>query len=364
MRAINLSFCLLFSLILSAQPTFQNEMTIQDYVLDVFQGTGVVISTISMNGIPGDSIHQQIGTFQNNGSYIPISQGLVMSTGGIVGTDFNGDTIYPGGETTIPVDNGQNGDSDLELLANDPINDQAILEFDVIPSEQYLLFNYSFASEEYPEYVNSFNDAFGFFVSGPGISGPYSNGAVNIALLPDSITTVSIDNLNNGNNCTDSLGTTGPCMNCMYYIDNCNSGGEFDGLTTNLMAAIQVTPGETYHFKLAIGDALDTAFDSAVFLQEYSFRSAASIAVGLPESELLASIYPNPSSGKIILEMDELRLHSLELYDLHGKQVWSDTAPSVSGTAVEVDLGGVQPGNYLLRIMHDRGVSTQQVNLK
>jgi len=52
--------------------------------------------------------------------------------------------------------------------------DASILEFDFIPQSDTLKFNYIFGSEEYPEYVNSgYNDVFGFFISGPGIAGPF-----------------------------------------------------------------------------------------------------------------------------------------------------------------------------------------------
>ena len=61
--------------------------------------------------------------------------------------------------------------------------DASILEFDFITFSDTILFSYVFASEEYKEFVNAnFNDAFGFFISGPGISGPFSNNSMNIAI--------------------------------------------------------------------------------------------------------------------------------------------------------------------------------------
>ena len=72
------------------------------------------------------------------------------------------------------------------------INDVAVLEFDFIPSSDNVTFKYVFASQEYFAYENSqFNDVFGFFISGPGIVGPYAspagfpNGSINIATIED-----------------------------------------------------------------------------------------------------------------------------------------------------------------------------------
>ena len=68
-----------------------------------------------------------------------------------------------------------------------------------------------FGSSEYFEWENTqYNDVFGFFISGPGISGPYSsppgfpNGSINIATVPNSnpplpITISSINNVLNNN---------------------------------------------------------------------------------------------------------------------------------------------------------------------
>ncbi|NNC83960.1 MAG: T9SS type A sorting domain-containing protein [Flavobacteriales bacterium] len=364
MRLLIHSLIILFSTSLFAQPSVQNNLTVQQYVLDVFQGTGVVINSISMNGLPGDSMNQQIGTFQNNGGYIPIAQGLVMSTGSVIDVDFNGDTVMVGEQTTLNIVNGQSGDPDLELLSNDNINDQAILEFDVVPEFQYITFNYAFGSEEYPEYVNSFNDAFGFFVSGPGIIGNFSNDADNIAILPINNTVVSINTVNNGNTGCFSGGPSGPCMNCEYYIDNCPiESTALDGMTTGLSALLEVIPGETYHFKLAIGDALDSAFDSAVFLEQYSFKSVATPPVGLPENDLIRALYPNPNDGRFTLEMDDVSITEVNLLDIQGKVMWTSSTSISSQAPITIDVSSMNAGLYFLEVIHDAGRSMRQVTI-
>ncbi|NNC83877.1 MAG: PKD domain-containing protein [Flavobacteriales bacterium] len=313
MRHLYLILCFALAFVpreVSAQLSVESTQTVEWYVQNVLLGSGVTATNITFNGQPADEINLQCGYFQSNGSYMEVESGLVLSTGHVYGVDFGGDSVIVGEQTTINVDNGQGDDPDLEALANDDINDQAILEFDFVPTGDTLRFNYVFGSEEYPEYVNSFNDAFGFFLAGPGISGTYSspagfpNGSINIALIPGTNIPVTIDNVNNGNASCFGGGPTGPCTNCEFYIDNCDIEADaLDGTTTVLEAFALVQCGETYHIKLAIGDALDSAFDSAVFLEEGSFASDLVVSADLfssigPYSD--GFLYENCGFGTIV----------------------------------------------------------------
>lgn len=265
---------------LSAQMTIESSQTVEDYVQNILIGQGVSVSNVTFNGLPGNMINLQCGFFESNASYMPIEEGLVLSTGHVLGVDFNGDSIIVGETISITVGNSSVSDDDLIALTDgDSISDQAIIEFDFIPQGDTLRFSYVFGSEEYPEFVNSFNDAFGFFLSGPGINGPYSspsgfpNGSDNIALIPGTTTPVTIDNVNAGN--FSCPGPSTGCTNCEFYVDNCDIEADaLDGMTTMLEAFSIVQCGATYHIKLAIGDAGDAAYDSAVFLEAGSFQSA------------------------------------------------------------------------------------------
>ena len=108
-------------------------------------------------------------------------------------------------------------DPDLDQLSTFNTNDAAVLEFDFIPTGDSLSFNYSFGSDEYNEYVcGSVNDAFGFFLSGPGINGAYSNNAINLAIIPETDgTPVTINSVNNG-----SVGSAGIASNCTQVDPN------------------------------------------------------------------------------------------------------------------------------------------------
>jgi len=237
---------------------------VENYLL----GEGIEASNITYIGN-----NDQIASFTCTSCNLGIPSGVVMSSG-------NANTAAgPNNNGSISTSYSSTSDVDLAQLSGNTLNDACILQFDFVPTGDSLAFNYVFGSDEYPEFTNSsFNDAFGFFLSGPGIDGPYTNDAINIALIPGTTLPVTINNLNNG-----STGTNGPCEYCTYYIHNGNggqapyNGSNFyiqpDGFTTVLTAFANVQCGETYHIKLAIADAGDSSYNSWVFLEAGSFSS-------------------------------------------------------------------------------------------
>lgn len=250
-------------------------------VQNVLLGGGVTASNVSFNGAAGNILNEQIGTFDGTASNVGLAAGVLMGTGDInvaPGPNVGGGSSMGGGNFGF-------GDPDLEMLSGVTSNDAAILEFDFIPTGDSLKFRYVFSSEEYDEYVcGSVNDAFGFFLSGPGISGPYQNNAINIALIPGTSVPVSINTVNNG-----TAGSNGIASNCsdldpnwtannIYYLSNAaGTTIEYDGLTVVLTAFALVNCGTQYHIKLALADGGDTAFDSGVFLEAGSFTSTGQV---------------------------------------------------------------------------------------
>ena len=104
-------------------------------------------------------------------------------------------------------------------------------------------------------------------MSGPGIAGPYANGAINLAIVPNSNPPLPIT--------ISSVNSVTP-INQQYFVDN--SGGldtiaDADGMTTVLTATAVVQCGETYHIKLAIADGTDSGLSSYVWLEAGSFKS-------------------------------------------------------------------------------------------
>lgn len=245
-----------------------NTLTPEELVNDILVGAGVIISNIEFNhSIPLAGVVQaQAGFFDASGTTFPITRGVLLATGNVSLAEGPNDSGSDTDNDGVAVDPN---DIDLDAIGTTTINDEAVLEFDFIPSGDSVVFKYIFASEEYHEYsTSSFNDVFGFFISGPGFVGPFEFGGVNIATIPGVGLPVTMNNLNNGPT------NTGPCMNCAYLVDN--TGGvdvQYDAHTVIMYARAGVECGETYHIKMAIGDAGDNAFDSGVFLEASSFAS-------------------------------------------------------------------------------------------
>ncbi len=236
-----------------AQLTVNSTMTPTQLVQNVLLGSGVTASNITYNGSP-----LAIGSFNGSTSNIGLSAGVILASG-----DIN-TAIGPNNSGSAGSSLGESSDPDLDLISGNTTYDRAVLEFDFVPTSDTVKFRYVFGSEEYMEFVNGgVNDAFGFFISGPGITGIYSNNSKNIALIPGTTTPVTIDNVNAN-------------LNGAYYFDNENPPGltiQYDGFTVPLTAISQVQCGETYHIKIAIADAGDAVWDSGVFLEAGSFSS-------------------------------------------------------------------------------------------
>ena len=240
---------------------------------------GVPFSNATLTGFDCSA-----GYFDGSTSNLSLESGLVMATGGVESIEpgaFGGALGGPGVDADLTEQLVMVGASATNL------NNLIVLEFDFIPNSDQIAFQYVFASNEYPGYTCSqFNDIFGFFLSGPGITGPFSDGAVNMALVPDpddpdsfTDTPVIINTINSG---TASFGDSGPCDDIdpnwqdysVFFTDNtAQETVNFPGFTVPLTATYNVTPCEEYHIKLAIADVADGALNSAVFLLEGSFSS-------------------------------------------------------------------------------------------
>lgn len=220
-----------------------------------------------------------IGYFENGETSIGISRGIIIATGQIANAEGPNSSTDKSGNF---YDNS--GDIDLDDLSTGQVKDAVGIEFDFEPLDSVVTFRYVFASEEYCEFVGSiYNDVFGFFISGPGISGEFSNNAKNVALIPGSADYVSINSVNhvfnsafyNHNELTDDAIVCGLENYSNFY----HSEIEYDGFTKKLTAVLHLIPCETYHIRLVVSDVGDNFYDSAVFLEAESFNLGGEVEV-------------------------------------------------------------------------------------
>jgi hypothetical protein len=259
--------CLLLSFILLSPQKSMAQLTViqgatmnltpQQLVQNYLVGAGITVSNVTFNGTSTIITSDQVGTFATAGM-AALQLGL---DGGILMTSGKASiAIGPNNKGNAGQSVGGPGDPDLTTLSGSATFDKAVLEFDFIPQSDTVRFHYVFGSEEFYEFCNQYNDAFGFFLSGPGIMGTFSNNSINIARMPGTVNTpVTINNI---------------CSNSSSNWNN--SGGQhyqYDGMTHVFTASAEVIPCSTYHIKLAIGDAVDKLYDSGVFLEQNSFSS-------------------------------------------------------------------------------------------
>ncbi len=223
-------------------------------------GEGLTISNATFTG------HREMaGFFFNETTTLGIDSGVVLTNGRVLRSPPRFGIQGPS-SSLANNQMGQPGDAQLNSILGVNTKDACVLQFDFVPQGDSIKFNYVFSSEEYPEYVCQFNDAFAFFISGPGITG-----SQNIALIPNTTFPVTIDNIQNRGACS-----AGAPYFPQYYVDNqSNSTFTHNGYTTVLTALAKVIPCQTYTLKLVIADAVDEEFDSGVFLQARSLTSNA-----------------------------------------------------------------------------------------
>ncbi|MBK6931330.1 MAG: choice-of-anchor L domain-containing protein [Saprospirales bacterium] len=212
------------------------------------------------------------GTFANGTTNIGLAGGVVLATGNVASLPGPNNSANTSANTAGFNQNSAN-DGDLATLTGGDQWDVVRLEFDFKPTAETVQFDYVFGSEEYCEYVGTnYNDVFGFFISGPGISGNQ-----NIALIPATTTPVAINNVNHQTNTAYYVNnnTNNPCQAVGAC---CSAECALDGWTTVLTAtATGLIPCSTYHIKLAIADIADGLLFSAVFLKANSFEAGGQV---------------------------------------------------------------------------------------
>jgi hypothetical protein len=233
--------------------------TAEELAMYFFNGNCVQVLAADFQGQPA-----QITFFDGAQSGLNVNAGLMLTTGNayVAASPNNSSFASAGYGIETP-------DTLIAQLTSWASYDRAMFHMTIVPQEDSIGFKYVFGSEEYCEYVGSqFNDAFGFWIQGPGFPIP-----TNIALIPGTTTPVTINNVNEQ-------------LNSSFYINNipydsltCGQTGstalttnfiQYDGLTTVLTASASVTPNAIYNVWIGVSDIGDGIFDSGVFLSAES----------------------------------------------------------------------------------------------
>ncbi|MBL8001845.1 MAG: choice-of-anchor L domain-containing protein [Flavobacteriales bacterium] len=305
----------------NAQISITDSLTVGT-IATLLEGIGVTVTNVQVN-----CPERAMGHF-NGSSELAIAQGLVLTSG-------IADSVAGPVGAFASFGWGNPGDPDLDMDAGNGglTLDGCALEFDCVPQGDTLLFNFSFGSEEYQEFVgSSFNDAFAIYLSGPGYTP-----RVNVAAIPGG-TIVAINNVNDGTN------------SAYYHNNETAPSGQFvayDGFTTNLTAFAVVQPGQSYHFKVVIADMADMVFDSGVFLEAFSFRSPLfttgvdgatdeRFKLAMQGDELLLSGPAGLGAGQPVL-----------VHDMGGSLVFQGLT---TGPRTTLAVGGLKQGLYVVHL--------------
>lgn len=287
-------------------------------VAQFLEGAGVEISNLRINDTV--KLTKSYLYFEEEEGVIGITEGLLLTTGiaaNAVGPNDTPRKTYR--MSSKPVEDPKI----LSLFPNSKqLYDPCIVEFDIQIDADSLVFNYVFASEEYPEYLD-YHDVFGFFIAGKGIGGakyikltpealeqlkeeqelpdalmaelkkiaqkpfinkkgflaimrrkfknkassylkqidPYIVDIKNLAVVPGTGEQVSVASINHTRN--KHLFRSNDLVNSPSLF----KAWQYDGFSVPLQASVQITPNEVYHLTLAIADQRDARYDSAVFIE-------------------------------------------------------------------------------------------------
>ena len=357
----------------SAQITINNTLYTTNQLVNgvlVPTGSGTTISNVTFSGVYNNSSKYQVGYFTTATTTLAqmgFSSGVVLTTGNTSDIPLTlGSNPQAAGQMSTgyvsctPGEIRQTGScaniiNDVDVLAGGSnYYNAAILEFDFVPVSTVVQFRYIFGSEEYTDnsgFINyqcsSYNDKFGFLISGPGIAGGqgFTNNARNIARLANG-SEVSINSVNGGT--VGSSGGAPSAANCLAanpaWVQNSPTpeylgtidGTELNG-NTDILTAEQtgLTPGQTYHIKLMITDVGDAAYDAVVYLEAGSFTTLACTNPAAPTVGAITQPTCTTPTGTVVLS------------NLPSSGAWTVTASpggaTITGSGTTANFSALSP---------------------
>ena len=239
-------------------------------------GPGVTVQSAVYSGDPASS-----GIYSNgdavSGAVTPGNSGVILSTGNLRDfTQGSGDPNLSGGTSSNTA--GINNNPLFNALAGGATFDAAILTTTFIPTTNFLSIQFTFASEEYPEFTGSiYNDAVGIWINGQLVTSPVTN-------------VTQINSINQAQNANLFINNTGDAHNT-----------EMDGFTVTLSVLIPVNIGVANTLTIGIADVGDSVYDSALLIAADSVQGAfiaLDDAITLNEQQVgLLNVLANDGNG-------------------------------------------------------------------
>ncbi|CUH69376.1 hypothetical protein TL5118_03336 [Thalassovita autumnalis] len=197
------------------------------------------------------------GTYSNGDSIsegvTPGDTGVILLTGRTSNfTKSSGSSNTNTSNSTSTNTSGVNNNAAFNAAAGTRTYDASFMEVEFIPDGDTLTLQFVFASEEYPEYVNSlYQDFIGVWVNGQQVDLAVGDGDI------DPL------NINGGNN--ESL-----------FISNLNDeyNTEMDGFTATMTLKMNVNVGEVNTLRIGIADVTDSSYDSTLLIAGDSAQTA------------------------------------------------------------------------------------------
>lgn len=288
--------------------TVREGTTALDMAQTIF-GDGVTVTGASYTGDIDSA-----GVYYNGFlSPSPGNSGVILSTGNA--EDFTNSTgLANQSANTSTNTSGPNNQAAFNAIAGTGTRDASYLDVDFVPTGNVMAMEFVFASDEYPEYVNSvYQDFMVVWVNGTEVPIAVGDARVN----PANINADKNENL---------------------FVDNAGSvvNSEMDGLTITLSLTIPVNDGVVNSIRFGIADVADSLFDSSLLIAGDSVQTA------LVALEDFTTLKPSETKTIDVLGNDIASFpEGLEIKQINGIEVGEgETIVLKSGQSVTVNGDG------------------------
>ena len=300
-------------------------------------GEGVTVNSANYTGDRDSSgVYSDADTVSPG--VAPSDTGVILSTGDTrYFSNFWGGYNQDNNQSTSS--SGPDNVAEFNALAGTNTYDAAYLDVNFTPTGDTLTMQFVFASEEYPEYVNSiYQDFVAVWVNGE--------------LVPMELGDGDVDpgNFNDGENQN-------------LFIDN--TGGDYntemDGFTVTMTLTMDVNPNEPNDIRIAIADVGDSSYDSSLLIAAGSMQTAVvaetdTVIMGLNSSKTVDVMANDANSGS-----------TLSITHINGQAVSSGSTITLAtgqqvtlngdGTLTVVSDGDEEVANFTYTIENENGVS-------